>query len=135
MSNIDISSITLKEGEKEDQTQEICNVFKNFIKLNKIYQDGNTLKDLDKTVLANLFTSMQQNAYRTENSEEGLQEIGLFKGAFINLMSKLKNTYADAIEFIESQEGYENYFDENNYKNIDFANVFELIKQYEQAQA
>lgn len=135
MSNIDISSITLKEGEKEDQTQEICNVFKNFIKLNKIYQDGNTLKDLDKTVLANLFTSMQQNAYRTENSEEGLQEIGLFNGAFINLMSKLKNTYADAIEFIESQEGYENYFDENNYKNIDFANVFELIKQYEQAQA
>ncbi len=135
MSNIDISSITLKEGEKEDQTQEICNVFKNFIKLNKIYQDGNTLKDLDKTVLASLFTSMQQNAYRTENSEEGLQEIGLFNGAFINLMSKLKNTYADAIEFIESQEGYENYFDENNYKNIDFANVFELIKQYEQAQA
>lgn len=135
MSNIDISSITLKEGEKEDQTQEICNVFKNFIKLNKIYQDGNTLKDLDKTVLASLFTSMQQNAYRTENSEEGLQEIGLFNGAFINLMSKLKNTYADAIEFIESQEGYENYFDENNYKNIDFTNVFELIKQYEQAQA
>lgn len=135
MSNIDISSITLKEGEKEDQTQEICNVFKNFIKLNKIYQDGNTLKDLDKTVLASLFTSMQQNAYRTENSDEGLQEIGLFNGAFINLMSKLKNTYADAIEFIESQEGYENYFDENNYKNIDFANVFELIKQYEQAQA
>ena len=93
------------------------------------------MKDLDKTVLASLFTSMQQNAYRTENSDEGLQEIGLFNGAFINLMSKLKNTYADAIEFIESREGYENYFDENNYKNIDFANVFELIKQYEQAQA
>lgn len=134
LSKIDISSVTLIEGNSEDQTQEICDVFKSFIELNKVYQEGNTLKDLDKTILTNLFVNMQNNAYRVELSENGKSEIGLFNGAFINLMSKLKSTYSDAIEFIESQEGYENYFAEENYKNIDFEKAFELIEQYEQSQ-
>ena len=123
---IDVSTVTLIEGNSEDQTEEICQVFASFIELNKIYNDNITIKDLDKTTLARFLTNVQTNAYRAILNNK--TEQGLFNNMFINLMDTIKITYQD---LIEQSEDLQIMLDESNYVNIDFTELFNLIEEIE----
>lgn len=125
---INLNNVILDEENEEDQAQEICNVFKAFINLNKVY-NAEDIKDVDKTLLSTLLTIMQQNAYRSTLS--GKTDDGLFKNSFENLMNTIKLEYSDAVAYIETLPEYENYLDETNYPYIDFADLFAKIQEYE----
>lgn len=126
LSAINIESVTLKEGHSEDQAQEICNVFKKFASISRTFSEGNTIEDIDKTALGLLLDTMQKNAYRVELS--GKSEAGLFRGAFINLVNKIKNTNPAAVTVIENEKGA-GYMNESNYKNVDFIEVMQIIAE------
>lgn len=132
MSNIDITKATLVSGNSEDQAQEIINVFKAFEKLNASLEnekvEDKSIVDLDKTILGQLLSAMKENAYRVELSAK--QEKGIFNGVFINLVNKIKIDYSDAIKYIENEKG-EGYLDQDNYKNIDFVEIMNLISEFE----
>ena len=125
---INLNGVVLDEENEEDQAQEVCNVFKAFINLNKVY-NAEDIKDVDKTLLSELLTSMQQNAYRSTLSDK--TDDGLFKNSFENLMNTIKLEYSDAVAYIETLPEYENYLDETNYPYIDFADLFSKIQEYE----
>ena len=129
LSKLDINAVVLEENNSEDQVSEICNVLSSFVQLNKTY-NGETLKELDKTILANLLNQMQKNAYRTILFEKN--DEGLFNGAFINLVNKFLSEYKDAIDFIKTQPEYQNYFDEENYPYIEFTKIVAMIEEYEE---
>lgn len=129
LSKLDITTVVLEENNSEDQVSEICNVLSSFVQLNKTY-NGETLKELDKTILANLLNQMQKNAYRTILFEKN--DEGLFNGAFINLVNKFLSEYKDAIDFIKTQPEYQNYFDEENYPYIEFTKIVAMIEEYEE---
>lgn len=125
---IDLSAITLVEGNSEDQADEICEVFASFIAINESYTNE-TLRNVDKTLLGDFLTSMQQNAYRVTLA--GKSEEGIFKGIFDNFLQSLKDEYAE--EIAKDTSGRVNeILDETNYPNIDFTELFELLSQLEQ---
>lgn len=123
-STININSVTLVEGAEEDQAQEICNIVKQFIKV-----DGDTINNIDKEVLGALLAAMQVNAYRFER--EGKTETGLFNGAFINLVNKVKSNYSIEIAALIASDPDDKYtveyFDEANYPNIDFVDLMDKL--------
>lgn len=128
VNTIDLSAITLVEGNSEDQADEICEVFASFIAINESYTNE-TLRNVDKTLLGDFLTSMQQNAYRVTLA--GKSEEGIFKGIFDNFLQSLKDEYAE--EIAKDTSGRVNeILDETNYPNIDFTELFELLSQLEQ---
>ncbi len=128
VNTIDLSAITLVEGNSEDQADEICEVFASFIAINESYTNE-TLRNVDKTLLGDFLTSMQQNAYRVTLA--GKSEEGVFKGIFDNFLQSLKDEYAE--EIAKDTSGRVNeILDETNYPNIDFTELFELLSQLEQ---
>ena len=128
VNTIDLSAITLVEGNNEDQADEICEVFASFIAINESYTNE-TLRNVDKTLLGDFLTSMQQNAYRVTLA--GKSEDGIFKGIFDNFLQSLKDEYAE--EIAKDTSGRVNeILDETNYPNIDFTELFELLSQLEQ---
>lgn len=128
VNTIDLSAITLVEGNSEDQADEICEVFASFVAINESYT-SESLRDIDKTLLGEFLTNMQQNAYRVTLA--GKSEDGLFKGIFDNFLQSLKTEYAE--EIAKDTSGRVNeILDETNYPNIDFTELFELLSQLEQ---
>ena len=128
VNTIDLSAITLVEGNSEDQADEICEVFASFVAINESYT-SESLRDIDKTLLGEFLTNMQQNAYRVTLA--GKSEEGIFKGIFDNFLQSLKDEYAE--EIAKDTSGRVNeILDETNYPNIDFTELFELLSQLEQ---
>lgn len=128
VNTIDLSAITLVEGNSEDQADEICEVFASFVAINESYT-SESLREIDKTLLGEFLTNMQQNAYRVTLA--GKSEDGLFKGIFDNFLQSLKTEYAE--EIAKDTSGRVNeILDETNYPNIDFTELFELLSQLEQ---
>ena len=129
---IDISKVTLLKGAKEDQATEIIDILKSFVAINSGYVDGAEFKNLDKILIGNLMTSLQKNAYRVELSQantELLTEEGLFKNAFVNMMTTFTTAYSAEIDLLKLQPDFEHYFDEANYQNIDFTLIFTKISE------
>ena len=128
VTTIDLSTITLVEGNSEDQADEICEVFASFVAINESYT-SESLREIDKTLLGEFLTNMQQNAYRVTLA--GKSEEGVFKGIFDNFLQSLKTEYAE--EIAKDTSGRVNeILDETNYPNIDFTELFELLSQLEQ---
>ena len=121
---IDFTAVTLKEGDFEDQADEICDVFEGFISINNVYQSGMKISEIDKVELGNFMDILQKNAYRTEIL--GKSEEGVFKEAFINLTNAIKEAYSTQIE--ASEELTELFSDPDNYIKINFAYVFSLLE-------
>jgi len=126
---ISADNVTFKEGDEKDQAQEFCDVLKTIIAI----PETTEFKDIDKNLLADALSSMQANAYRVELASK--TEIGLFKDAFISLMSKFKSEYAAEIAILESDPetleekiGVRN-FAEENYSKIDFAELMTLLAE------
>ena len=126
VNHIDLSSITLEENNPEDQANEIVTIFGDFISLNKVITDDATIKTIDKDLLAKFLTDLQANAYRTILSDK--QETGVFNNMFKNLVEALKIEYKPEIDkSAELQEA----LSEENYPNIDFTMIFDLLEQIE----
>lgn len=123
-STINIEAVTLREGAAEDQTQEICNVFKKFVSIKQSYNSGDSISDIDNEKLGLLLDVMQKNAYRTILASK--TEEGLFKNAFINLVNTFKLENPTAVAYIESQKGA-GYMNQSNYPYIDFIEIMQMI--------
>ncbi len=126
---INVENITLIEGNSEDQADEICQIFAKFLSINSSYTAGMSIKDLDKTLLGQFLTSLQQNACRTTLS--GKTKEGLFKDVYYSLLDTLKTEYQD---IISQSEDLQNKLDESNYPYLDFVELFDLIEQIENMQ-
>lgn len=124
ITNIDFTSVTLIEGNNEDQAKEICEVFKSFIDINSIYIEGMKIADIDKNIMAPFMTSLQKNAYR---ADYGKTQEGIFKELFINLTETIKEEYSDKIS--ASAELTEWFADPDNYIKINFSYVFSLLNK------
>ena len=124
ITNIDFTSVTLIEGDSEDQAKEICEVFKSFIDINSIYIEGMKIADIDKNIMATFMTNLQENAYRVEY---GKTQEGIFKELFINLTETIKEEYSDKIS--ASAELTELFSDPDNYIKINFSYVFSLLNK------
>ncbi len=124
ITNIDFTSVTLIEGNNEDQAKEICEVFKSFIDINSIYIEGMKIADIDKNIMATFMTNLQKNAYRVEY---GKTQEGIFKELFINLTETIKEEYSDKIS--ASAELTELFADPDNYIKINFSYVFSLLNK------
>ena len=125
---IDLTNVTLVEGSSEDQAQEICDIFASFLSINDEFSSGMSLRDLNKDNLASFFTSVQENAYRT--TLFGKTEEGVFNGVFVNLVNSLKSAYQSEIE---QSTTLQEMLSEDNYPNIDFVQVFELLSSLEES--
>ena len=123
---IDLSGVTLIEGSSEDQADEICNILSNFLELNKVYSEGIGLRDIDKSLLGEFLTSMQQNAYRQVLSEK--QETGAFKGVYDNILATIKTEYQDVIAL---SSDLQQMLAEENYPYINFTELFNMIEELE----
>lgn len=123
---IDLSGVTLIEGSSEDQANEICNILSSFLELNKVYSEGMSLRDTDKSLLGEFLTSMQQNAYRQELTEK--QETGAFKGVYDNILTTIKIEYQDVIAL---SSDLQQMLAEENYPYINFTELFSTIEELE----
>lgn len=123
---IDLSGITLAQNNNEDQADEICNILADFLELNKVYSEGMGLRDIDKTLLGEFLTSMQQNAYRQTLLAK--QEAGAFKSVYDNILTTIKTEYQDVIAL---SSDLQQMLDEENYPYIDFTALFDLIAELE----
>ena len=123
---IDLSGVTLIEGSSEDQANEICNILSSFLELNKVYSEGMSLRDIDKSLLGEFLTSMQQNAYRQVLSEK--QETGAFKGVYDNILTTIKTEYQDVIAL---SSDLQQMLAEENYPYINFTELFSTIEELE----
>ena len=130
---IDITAVTLQEGNSEDQAQEICNVFKKFISIKNSYTTGTNVRDLDKDELGDLLNTMKLNAYRVDLASK--TETGLFNGAFINLANTLRNSLtAEEREYLEatySEDADVVNFLNGNYKAVNFVALMTRIDDAE----
>lgn len=107
---IDLSLITLKEGDDEDQANEISQIIKKFIAV--VPESGNisSLEDLSYSDLGSLLDAVKENAYRT--TLNGKTESGLFLGLFNDFFLELKNTYPQSEKIIGSKNPWEISFTE-----------------------
>lgn len=131
------SAVTLKEDSVENQADEICEVMEKLIAVNKAFDNGATIKTIDKTILGNLLNTMKINAYRKEISAK--TETGIFNNAFVNLMTKLKSEYSKEVEYLEkspemAELGVDSLAEENYYK-INYNLLLSKLAQAEQAQS
>lgn len=135
-SNLVLSTngVTFIEGDEEDQTQEFCQVLKKLLPLKTKYiLAGGELKNVDKAVLGDALSTMQVNAYRTNEDYASKTEEGIFKQTFISLMAQFKSVYATEITILESdpdaleEEIGIRSFAEENYSKIDFAKLMNLL--------
>ena len=133
-SALNINDVTLVEGDDEDQTQEICNILKKFVKVYASYSTmgSPSIKNLNKTDLGALLKAMQTNAYRTQLIE-GKEETGLFNGAFINVVNKFKSDYEEEINALINSDPNDKYttqyFNQTNYANIDFEELLSALPE------
>lgn len=133
--SVSLEAVTLIEGDKEDQGDEICEIIKALIPLRGETGD---LKDMDEDNVKNLLSALQENGYRCKINSALSQE-GAFKGIFDSVMDKLKGELSDldeacqlkysktTVEKLEELCGSEGYLQASNYGEIDFAKVFEKL--------
>lgn len=133
---IDLTNVTLIEGDDDDQADEICNILKALISLRS--ETGTTIKDMDEEKVESLLTSLQANGYRKVQNTSLTSE-GAFKSIFGSVMVKFKSELADynivckakygmtTVEKLEDMCGEDNYLQDTNYGNINFVTVFEKI--------
>lgn len=133
-STISLEGVTLVEGAEEDQVNEICEIVKKLIAVDKALNDGGTLKTVDKTILGTLLNTMKANAYRVELLLK--TEQGVFKNAFVDLVNKFKSEYQTEVEYIETQPdilaelGVDSLAEEN-YSKINFVQLLNKIAEAE----
>ena len=125
--SLNFASITLVEGNSEDQTDEIIDAFAKFLAINGQFSSGMSIRELDKTDFGAFLTAIQINACRTDY-ENGKQEPGLLRDVYYSLLETIKTEYSDVIS--QSQTLAE-MLEEANYPYIDFVQLFELIEQIE----
>ncbi len=112
----------------ESQTQEICNILKKFVAINKNLDGG--LKNIDRTALSQILETMKLNAYRTTLSDK--TEEGIFKGAYEVLVESFNEVYNEVINVIANNQellkelGVENLNIET-LLNIDFDKLVSMI--------
>ncbi len=103
----------------DDQTAEVCEVFKKFI---EIYKVGNisSLDDIAYDKLGLMLDAMKQNAYRYELSSKATS--GIFKNAFDVVIGEAEEKYG--ISFTKTM-GREYIY------NVPFAILFDFVKVVE----
>ena len=117
----------------ESQANEVVEIFKKFVFVNRTLREGQALKDADHKLVAELFETMKINAYRTEG-EGDLTEEGMFKDVYVKLVNSLKASYANEIAAIESNSaaleklGVEN-LNEENYNKLSITKLLELLDE------
>lgn len=131
---LSIAGVTFIEDSSENQAREVCEVVKKLISVNSAIDSGETIKTMDKTILGELLNIMKLNSYRTTLDEK--TEEGIFKDAFIKIMTKFKSEYQTEVEYIEanpdilSELGVDS-LGEENYPYIDYALLLEKIAEAE----
>lgn len=86
------SQVTLVEGDANDQTLEICEIFEKFVDFYPSYDVETTLESMDKVMLGSFLDAMRKNAYRKDLDVNKTEE-GLFKLGFDSLLSKIQDKY------------------------------------------
>ena len=115
----------------ESQANEVVEIFKKFVFVNRTLREGQALKDADHKLVAELFETMKINAYRTEGE---LTEEGMFKDVYVKLVNSLKASYANEIAAIEANSaaleklGVEN-LNEENYNKLSITKLLELLDE------
>lgn len=115
----------------ESQANEVVEIFKKFVFVNRTLREGQALKDADHKLVAELFETMKINAYRTEGE---LTEEGMFKDVYVKLVNSLKASYANEIAAIEANSaaleklGVEN-LSEENYNKLSITKLLELLDE------
>lgn len=108
--SVDLSSITLHEGDSEDQASELSNIIKKFVDV--VPESGNisSLKEIPYDKLGSLLDAVKENAFRTQLS--GKTQEGLFKQHFLDFFENLKITYPQSERIIGSRNPWEISFTE-----------------------
>ena len=132
---LNYSTITLKEGAKEDQATEISTIIKNVVDLLKKFDFESTgsidMGSIDKEKLGVILDAFKNNAYRVDldnaNSQiaEGKKrtEPGVFEDLFTELFNEMKSKFGNAEELIGSKQPYE----------INFTNLMKAVSRLETA--
>ena len=123
---INMEGVTLVENNSEDQADEICDILASFLELNKTYSEGMGLRDIDKSLLGTLLTSMQLNAYRQVRLEK--QEVGAFKAIYDDVLGAINTEYQDVIALSSELQ---QMLSEENYPYINFTDLFNKIEELE----
>lgn len=123
---LNTSQITLKEGDFEDQAQEITDIFREFVAFYPTYNNGG-VGSLDKIQLGRFLDSVKNNAYRTSTDEtlaiHGKTQPGLFAETFNLLVEKVKDAYS----VLASQIG------DVDYSKINFTEIFTALSKLEES--
>lgn len=132
--SIDLTNVTLVQGDKEDQGEEICEIIKALISLRG---ESGKLEDMNEDKVKTILSTLQANGYRTVQ-DATLSSQGAFKGIFNSIMAKFKgelSQYDEAcnlkyskttIQKLEEMCG-NGYLQEENYGRIDFQILFTNI--------
>ncbi len=117
---LDISSVTFEENNTEDQADEICEIFEQFL---NIYKDGNFSFDtIDKIKFGQLLDSMKENAYRQELQLK--TEKGLFYDAFDKIYKEMQTQFPKIIDIVGEKPVYE----------ISFESLMKIVDEFENAE-
>ena len=123
---LNLASVTLKKGEKEDQASEICSIITTIIDLFGA-EGAESMENIDYAKLGRLLDVIKENACRiplspTENKKT---ELGLFTTLFDNLYNKLLATYPKAEDIIGDKPVYE----------INFTKLMKVVQDFKDAEA
>jgi hypothetical protein len=100
----------------QEQNTEICNVFKQILKVRDI-DEVSSVADLGYDVAGNLLDIMKVNAYRNVSDLDKSE--GIFKNAFTSIITKAENEYG--IDFKKSMK-------KENIYEVEFASLFSLVE-------
>ncbi len=130
--SISIENVTFAGA--NGQTGEIVEVIKKFLAVNNLSNDGSTsVKEMNKTTVANALEAMKANAYRVELSQNQKTEDGIFKETFESFVDKVKEEYSAEFDLIKANEDYmrqlgiENFDEKSNYGKINYVTLFDIL--------
>ncbi len=112
---ISASAGTFKPRASEDQAQEVCDIFENFVPIYKEYSQTTAdvkLEDLNKENVGMLLDAMKVNKYRTKGTT--LTEKGIFSDAFDKVMTYFETKYP----LIDFKDGASDYSETNFIEKI-----------------
>ena len=122
---ISLDNITFEEGNKEDQTSEVCRIFEDLLKFYKDYTSSGggdfNFSSIDKGVLGQLLDHIKENAYRTKLYD--CSQEGLFRPVFESLYNQLLAEYPLAEDVIGDKNVWE----------ISFADLMDAVVEIENA--
>ena len=127
---LEYSTITLKEGDKNDQANEISTIIKSVINLLKD-SDFESMDTIDKEQLGVILDAFKENAYRVDidNANESIAtdqkrtENGVFNGLFNELYNEMLDKFGNASELVGTKQPYE----------INFTNLMKAVSRLENA--